>query len=370
MNPFKYSDEQVSESEFMIALPSVLFGVAILSLPRDIALVTLFSDGWVSILLAGIIFTFIAILGTKLAALFPEKSFLSYTSFLVTKPVAIVLTFINIFFTIFLSAYSIRSVAYISQQYLFDHTPMEVLALTFLLVVIYAVSGSRAGLFRLNVLFLPIILFTFLFVGLFNIKWIELENYLPMFQSSVMDYLKGITKSFGALTGFGIMLFYVVFIKKPKHLTKKVVIGMSIPIVFYVMIFLVTIGIYGNLVTGNLEHPTIALAKRIDIPGGIFERVDAVVFTIWIMAIFNTAAILLDISILLLSSIFKKMKKRMLTFILSPIIYYIAMFPQQVDQVKKILNFISQFNIYFICALIVGLFVIAKIRGVKSNDKK
>jgi len=78
MNPFKYSDEQISENELMIALPSIIIGVSVLSLPSEVAKVTKFGDGWVSILLAGIIFTFFAILAAKLAALFPEKSFKSY----------------------------------------------------------------------------------------------------------------------------------------------------------------------------------------------------------------------------------------------------------------------------------------------------
>ncbi|MEI3611065.1 GerAB/ArcD/ProY family transporter [Pseudogracilibacillus sp. SO30301A] len=369
MNPFKYSDVQLSESEYVIALPSALIGVAVLSLPREVAKVTSFSDGWVSILLAGIIFTFIAIMGVKLAALFPEKSFLSYTSFLVSRPVAIGIAFINILIALFIVAFSTRALASISQQYLFEHTPMEVLALSFLLVVIYAVSGSRVGIFRLNVLFLPIILFAFLFVLLFNIKWFNAANVFPMFQSDLTDYLNGITKTFEAYVGFGIVLFYFVFIKNPANVTKKVTIGMSVTIAFYMIIFLGCISVFGNAVTGNMHYPTIELAKRVDIPGAILERIDAVVFTIWIMAIFNSTAISLDLGVLLLSSIFKKMKKRILTFILSPIVYFLALFPQQFDQARKIASLLSQFNIYFTCTMILGLFLIAKIRGVKSRDK-
>lgn len=370
MNPFKYSDEYISNNEFMIALPSMLIGVSVLALPSQVASVTSFSDGWISILISGVMFTIFAILGTKLAALFPNQSFLSYMSFLVTKPVAIVLTFVNVCIALFLSAFSVRSVAYISQQYLFNHTPMEVLALLFLLVVIYAVSGSRAGVFRLNVLFLPIILVVFLFVGIMNIKWIEAENFLPLFQSDLKAYMKGVVETYEAFVGIGIVLFYVVIIKQPKHLTKKIITGMSIAFIFYILIFLLSIGVFGNMVTGNLQYPMIELAKRVDIPGGIFERIDALIFTIWIMAIFNTVALSLDAGVFLLSSIFKQINKRILTFILSPIVYYVAMFPQQVDQVKKTTSIASQIISYFTFALILSLLLIAKIRGVSSCDKK
>src|SRR5690625_2126503 len=208
MNPFKYSDEKIDETELMIALPAVIIGVAILSLPREVASITMYNDGWVSILFGGIIFTTLTVMATKLAAMFPDKSFLDYTSYLVSKPIAIGLVWIKIVLTILLVSFATRSVAYISQQYLFEHTPLEVLALSFLLVVIYGVSGSRAGIFRLNMLFLPIILVEFFFVAVFNITRIETENYFPLFQTSMKDYLLGITKTFKAYIGFSIVLFY------------------------------------------------------------------------------------------------------------------------------------------------------------------
>ena len=142
---------------------------------------------------------------------------------------------------------------------------------------------------------------------------------------------------------------------------------MSVSIVFYLMVFLVSIGVFGNAVTENLAFPTIELAKRVDIPGAIFERIDTIVFTIWIMAIFNTAAVTLDIAVLLLTSIFHRANKKMITFILSPIVYYIALFPQQFTQVQNAANFLSLFHIIFIVIVIFGLFAIAKLRGVRNE---
>src|SRR5699024_10963731 len=290
MNPFKYEDEYISRTEFMIAIPAMIIGVTVLSLPGSIAKATLYSDGWLVILISGVMFTVMAILATKLAVLFPGQSFLSYTSYLVTKPVATIITFIYSIIAILLSAYSICSVAFISQEYLFEQTPMGVLGLLFLLVVVYAVSGSRAGIFRLNILVLPIILFIYLL----NIRWLKAIYFLQMFQKNFKSYIYEIKNTYNTFVGYGIILFYVTMLKKHQHLSKRVIIGMSIPIVLYIAIFLTSIGVFGHAVTANLKYPMIELAKRIDVPGGIFERVDAFIFTIWMMAIFNTVAITFD----------------------------------------------------------------------------
>src|SRR5699024_10854301 len=119
--------------------------------------------------------------------------------------------------------------------------------------------------------------------------------------------------------GVGIALFYTFLVKQNKNLTKQVTIGVNIATIFYIYIFLITIGVFSNTVTSNLMFPTLELAKRVELPGSIFERIDAVVYTIWIMAIFNTVTLFLDSTVLILTSIFNKTKKQTLLFIISPI---------------------------------------------------
>lgn len=365
---FNESDKHLSRREFMFAYPSVIIGITILSLPSDVAQVTNFSDGWISILIAGILITFMAILAVKTASQFPDKPFLEYTSILVTKPIAMIIALLYSLTGILMSAYITRSVSYISQQYLFDRTPLPVIALGFILVVIYAVAGSRIGLFRLNILFLPIILFVYLFVGILNIPWYEATNYLPLFKTDFGGYFKGIIKTIPAFSGFAIGLFYVFLVKEKKHLTKKVVVGMSVPIIFYLFIFLTSIGIFGNTVTATLMHPTIELAKRVDVPGAIFERIDAFVFTIWIMAIFNTTVIIFDVAVLLLNSIFTKATKQMIAFILSPITLYIGMFPRTLTEVQQLMDFIGKINMSLSFLVIFGLYILSKLKGGQIRE--
>src|SRR5699024_7322062 len=205
MQPFRYSDESIDENELMFAIPSIIIGISILTLPSKIAQVTLFSDGWIPILVSGIVITIFALLGLKVANTFPNKDFYDYASLLVTKPIAFIITmgFVISFFA--LLTYLVGLVSFVTQRYMFTQTPMTAIGLIFLLVIIYAVSGSRVGLFRLNMLFLPIILFVFIIVGLFNVKWFEMQNILPLFQTDIKSYLTGINKSLGSFGAFSLV---------------------------------------------------------------------------------------------------------------------------------------------------------------------
>jgi len=368
MNQNKHSEKTLSGRELLFAYPSIIIGVSVLTLPSDVAKVTSYSDGWVSLLAAGIIATFLAVLALRVALHYPNQHFIDYASHLVTRPLAILISLSFVIIAIVICGFVIRSVAYIAQLFLFDRTPLAVLALAFLLVVIYAVSGSRVGIFRLNMLFLPIILFVFLFVGLFNISWLDHRNYLPLLTTNVTGYFKGILVSSSAFTGAGIALFYTFLVKQNKSLTKQVTIGVSIATIFYIFIFLVTIGVFSNIVTSNLMFPTLELAKRLELPGSIFERIDALVYTIWIMAIFNTVSLFLDLSVLLLTSIFKKVKKQMMLFVMSPIILIIGLFPRDIEQVNKLMDLTMYTTVIFTPSVIIILYILTKIKGANLND--
>lgn len=365
MKRFDYADDMISEREIMIAMPSMVIGAGIIILPRNLAAETAGADGVVSLVIGGIIATFIAWLVAKLAAGFPHQTFISYASLIATKPVAIVLTFIFSLIAFLIAAIEVREIADVSKQYLFDRTPVEVIALTFLLVVVYAVSGSRAGLLRLNMMFLPIILFIATIVLVFNLKWFDMRHLQPMFQTSFKGYMHGVGTSVTSYIGFGILWFYMALVKQPKKAPKKAVIGMMIPIAFYIFLFVVCIAAFGNHMTSNLIYPTVELAKTTELPGEFFERFELVFFVIWIMAIFNTAAMGFDIAVFALTSIFKNIKKLTVVLILSPVIYLCAMYPQEPTGVSTLEKIISYSAVFYTIFVILFLTVIAKIRGVK-----
>ncbi|UJL47213.1 endospore germination permease [Virgibacillus sp. NKC19-16] len=368
MKKFEYADEKITEREIMFAIPSIVVGVGILSLPKDLAAATVSSDGWIPLLIAGGIVAFITWVVAKISASFPQQDFLTYASKIMTKPVAIVITFLFAVIALNVAALTVRRIADISKHYLFDRTPVEVIAFTFLLLVVYGVSGSRAGLFRLNIMFLPIILFISVLILAFNIGWFKLEGLLPVFQTSFSGYMEGLGTSITSYTGFGIVWFYIALVKQPEKAPKKAVLGMFIPIVLYILFFIATIGVFGNAVTANLLYPTIELGKVVDVPGGFFQRFESIFFVIWIMAIFNSTAMALDVGVFAMNSIFKNTKKIKLIFILAPIVYLISMFPKTIVEVSTFSSIIGYTAFLFTVFTMVLLLVTAKLRGVKRGE--
>ena len=362
---FEYADEGITGREILILMPSVVIGVGVLTFPKGLAAVTIGADGWISVLVGGIIAILVTWAVAKMAASFPGQSFINYASRIASKPVAIVLTFIFAVIALQLTVFQVRQIGEMSKQYIFDRTPLEVVSLIFLLVVIYGISGSRVGLFRLNMMFFPIIFFVSFVLLLFNLTRVDTGNLLPMFQTDFQGHIKGIGDVFTSYVGLGVLWFYIALVKQPKRAPKKAVIGMCIPVGLYIFIYVMTIGVFGNHVTTNLIYPTIELAKATEIPGEFFERFESIFFVVWIMAIFNTSALTFDSAVFAITSIFQKAPKVKVIFILSPLVYFAAMLPKDIVEVAAFGSFSSFSAGIYTIFVVIFLFVIAKIRGVK-----
>ncbi|MBB6453360.1 spore germination protein [Salirhabdus euzebyi] len=366
MKQLDYADEKISTREFILGITSIILGIGVLSLPRNLAQLTNSSDGWISILIGGTFCAAIAWVMAKTASKFPKQTFYEYTSSVLTKPVSILISFTYIAYFICIAAISTRVISGISKVYMLERTPIEVISLFFLLVVIYAVSGSRIALFRLNLMFIPIIIFIVVVIQVFNIKLFDMTNIRPMFITNWSNILSGGKESIFAFLGFEIVLFYTILMKKPKSAAKAAVVGVTIPMVVYIVIYLFAIGVFSNIVTQNIVYPTIEMAKEVEIPGQFFERFESIFFTIWIMTIFNTTAMALDVSVYGLTSIFPKLHKKKLVFALAPIIYLISMMPQDFTAITSFSQSTSYVGVglFSIPFLII---IVSKIKGVKGK---
>ncbi|MUK88018.1 endospore germination permease [Ornithinibacillus sp. L9] len=369
MSTFKYGDEKITSREIMIAIPSMIIAVGILTFPRHLAELTVASDGWISIIIGGLIAILLTWLVAKIASNFPNQSFLSYASTLATRPVAIVLTCFYVIQGILITAFEVRAITDISHQFLFNETPVEIVGLTFLLVVVYAVSGTRAGLFRLNAMFLPIIFFTTLLLIIFSIAFMKGSNLLPVLKTDLQGHLQGTMKSTLSYTGIGILFFYISLVKNPKKAPSRAAFGMGLVVVVYSAIYLTTIAVFGETATANIRFPLIELSKTIEIPGGFFERLESIFFVIWIMAIFTTTAMALDIAVMALNSIFPNANKLKIIFLLSPIVFFISVLPQDFMDLGTFGDYVSYtgWGLTGTTAILLG--ILYKVKGAKKRGK-
>ncbi|TDF94114.1 GerAB/ArcD/ProY family transporter [Paenibacillus piri] len=360
-------EQEIEEKELMYSIASMILSVGVLTLPRNIAATTRYSDGWMSIVLAGTIAVALVWILSTLAASFPKQSYFEFISRIASRPVGYMLTGLFSFSYLLFTAFELRSVADVTKHYLFDKTPIEFIGLAFMLVVIYAVYGSRVGLLRLNMLFFPIVGAVLTLSLLLNVGVVDVNHFKPMFVTDWKGIMKGAQASGFSFLGFEIVLMYAMLMKNPQRTVKAAVKGTMIPFATYIVLYIFTIGVLSYRNTAELAFPTVEFAKEAEVPGAFFERFESLFFTIWIMTIFNTTAMSLDVCMLSLKSIVPKASKMTKLLVLSPLIYLISFVPQDNSELNSFGTVISFFH--FMCCIMLPafIFIAAKWRKVKPD---
>ncbi len=364
---FNYADESIGRKEMSFTIMSMMIGIGILTLPRSIASFTRFSDGWISLLAGGFIAAGLALVLAFLTIRMDKDNFYRYASKTITKPFAALVTAVVSLYFVLFCGYETRAIASISKQYLFERTPVEAVACAFLIVVIYAVAGSRIGIIRLNALFLPLVLVIAVLLLAFSSGNIRSDEMRPMFASSLPGLAAGTRETMFSLLGFEVLLFYGSMLRNRRDALPAAVTGVAVPVLLYLAIYLVCIGVFSQEALRNVTYPAIELAKEAKIPGEFFERFESVFFIIWIMTIYNTTCMALDIACESLRMLFGLARSPLHPMLLAPIVFWIGMAPRNVAEFAALGKFVSYLGIAAVIAMPCIILTISLLRGVKAD---
>ena len=126
--------------------------------------------------------------------------------------------------------------------------------------------GGINPIARLFEIILPITVFIFLVTSFMSIEIFEIDNLRPVLGLGILPALKGVKTTALAFSGAEIMLLLFAFMKQPKKAVKAVLVGISIPLIFYVITVVMVIGAFSVDGVVMRTWPTIDLIRSFEIP--------------------------------------------------------------------------------------------------------
>lgn len=361
--------EQITTPQTAVIVSSFILGVGIITLPRSATEKLGTPDAWITVIIGGLISMLVGLVIVKLSQQFPGKTFYQYNQQIVGKGLGWFLSFILITYFIVLTGFEVRAMAEVIRVFLLVATPIEVNIILLLCVSVYLVVGGMNPIARLYEILLPFTIIIFVLVLFLGLQVFELDNLRPVLGDGLAPLIKGMEPSALAYLGFEIMLFLPAFMGKPNEAMKALVIGLSIPMILYLITVIIVIGglSVDDVVTETF--PTVTLIRSFELTGILFERYESLLFAVWILQIFTTVSLAHYLASLGFSQLFKK-STRPFAFGMLPVIYLIAMAPQNVNDVFKLGNMIS-YSFVFICTIVpFVLYLIAKRRRRSHEAKK
>src|SRR3954454_6070673 len=226
-------------------------------------------DAWIAIGIATLIGTGLIYFYYSLNRLLPNKNLFEMMEYCFTRPAAIFMNLIYSVYFFFLSCRVIRDFAELISSAILPVTPIEVITLTFMLVIAYIVYLGLEVLGRVTEIFTPYLLGLIILLAIFLVVSgaIELHNLEPVLGDGWKPVIKTIFPSlisfpFGELVVFTVILSSVTEFKKSK---KVLFISVLISGGFLIMGSLLMMFTLGVDVMQTTNFPLLIAARRVAI---------------------------------------------------------------------------------------------------------
>ncbi|RXM73122.1 GerAB/ArcD/ProY family transporter [Clostridium tetani] len=357
----------ISSYGLFVTLVVTIIGVNVFSIPRDLATIV-GVDGWVSIIIGGIITYVAAYLIYKCIQKSDYKDCYDIFQNSFGKVLGNIVALSIVAYGLIFISVALRAFTEEIKLYLLKDTPTEFIFVVMILSGVYLVRAELEHLIRFNeisfwIMFIPIV-----FVLLVSAYGVDFTNLLPVFKNKPLSYFKGSINVFYRFGGIGI-LFLIVPILKKKDKTPKVMKKSLLFIsVFYIVIFILSIATFGEEQSKMLLWPTITMISSIDIPGSFIQKWEGIVMAIWIMFYYTSFINYYYLSSDVLKNILKLDDIKLSSAILVPFIYIIGLYPENVAQLGAQTQ--KLIPTMFIINMIIIPFLIIILNSVKRGGRK
>lgn len=344
------NNEFISSYGLFTTLVVTVIGVNVFSYPRELANLV-GGDGWLVILLSGVIVYGLIYFICKVE----KKNDYAHTYEILKsrfgKIIGILVALSLIWYSVFFISMGLRVFTEEIKLYLLEKTPTEFIFIVTILAGTYLVRGEIDNLIKFNeisfwLMFVPVIL-----VLILSAYDADFTNILPMLNSTPNNYVKGTIAGVNRFAGFQVLLLIIPFLKDKRNVTKVAFKSMVFITIFYMVVFILVISIFGKDQSKILLWPVITMIKYINIPGSFIERWEGIIMSIWVIFYFTTFTNHYYFASDLLKKVFKFKDIKISSAIIVPFIYLIALYPKNVAEVYSLS--VKYGNIFFLINLII-----------------
>ncbi|MFY4776758.1 GerAB/ArcD/ProY family transporter [Metabacillus sp. RGM 3146] len=345
---------------FMLVVQTQV-GVGILSLPYLLFLGA-GKDGWISLLIGGMVIQFVLLLYYFLLKKYPEKSL--YEVFLLLFGNKAGKLFVLLYAAYFVAIGILIVVQFerIISRWVLPETPSWVIGLILVFLAAYLAKESLVIISRYDVLVSPFLLIIIVFIA-FSLKDANLMFIMPIGQEGIMNMILTSKDAMIALLGFEIFFFGAGLAEgTPKKKLRSGVIGVLFVTLLYLYVTFVCYIYFSPQELPLVPEPVLYLLKSFTFR--VIERTDLLFLSLWVVFIHNTLVIYLYLSSTGITHLRKK-KKSHSKYIFLPSIclfigsLFVGMKDNEVTAFSKYLSYGSYAFVFFIpiAVILISLFM-------------
>ena len=194
-----------------------------------------------------------------------------------------------VFFIIY-AGLSARIFAQVIRVFLLESTPMVITVAFMVVVVIYLLSKGVYTIGAVLDILFPLYIIALMFLITISASQIDPSNIQPILFRNTSNVVKAIIRDSTILPDTPWSHILCVIPRK-KPAIKAYILGLGIPIFFYVALTIICIMVFGVESLRVTFYPTLGLAKSVEFQSGILDRLESFMATFCIAMVFGSMVI-------------------------------------------------------------------------------
>lgn len=327
-------DIKINSYQFLALVTLFTIGTSILIVPSSLA-ADAKQDAWIAAIFGTGIGLLVIWLYTILTERFPHLTYIHIAEKLLGKWVGKAFSLIFVLMAFLYTAILLYHSGTFLNIHMLPNTP---LAAVNILMAIIIVMGVRLGLeviARSAEILILVFFILFLFLVVFVSPEIKFENIQPVFEAGTKTIIKSslFYVAVSSVNAVVLLMIFPAFMNKKKQAKKSFLYGNLLGGIVIILLTFLCISVLGADTTEREIYPSYELAKRINI-GDFLQRIEGVMATLWIIALFIKATLYFYASVLGLAQIFNLKDYRPLTLPLGliAVVLSLIMYPNVIYQ--------------------------------------
>ncbi|MFB5268600.1 GerAB/ArcD/ProY family transporter [Paenibacillus enshidis] len=310
-----------------------IMGAELITLPRQTVELARTADVWLSIILSGCVTFLFVWIGIKLSRLFPSTSFYEYVQQITGKFIGKGLGLLIAIYYVSISGFELRSVNEVTSFFLLEGTPIWALSSLLLWISLYLCLAGIYGIGKIIQIIFPIIILACILICFLGVSVFEPNHLRPVLSEGLPPVWKAMKSTPLAFAGSECLLFILCQMERPQQATRVVGMGLGIAVLFYTVSTVICIGVFSVEGVITRTWPFFDLVRSVEVDFLLLERLESLLFSIWILQIFSTFTMAYYCAALGISQIFKVSYAKTLFFLL-PLIYIVSHIPKSRNEIS------------------------------------
>lgn len=294
------NNSRISVPEAISVILIVLVAHTLVSLPKSLLNVT-GSATIINLLYVGIIMFFLVLLIVKLFKSFAGQDIVDIANFIGGPVFQKIVGMIFIFYFIFSSSILLRNFCECLKTVYYPMTSLFFILLTFIIALCISNNFSFSVTTKINLIILPIIFVSILFIFFANNQNLSFENMTPILGNGLFDTFVTGLGNLGAFGGIVFLYFIPPYLKDPKKFKRIAMISIGLSIIYLIICVAIILLTFTFLLKVDEIMPLYSAARYIEF-GSFFQRLESILLLIWIIGMACYFSITLHITM----NIFKK----------------------------------------------------------------